>query len=141
MKNASILFAATLALFLGFNISLNAQKTTTWKGGAPGRAQDWNCPKNWSDGRVPDTFSDVVIPDVSTTSFAAPIIKNGAFEVNSLRLLANATLRVERSGQLAVLNDFDDNMDTRGLQIKGSIVLPGEVLQDSVAQLQGDRKQ
>ncbi|MBL7776204.1 MAG: hypothetical protein JNK89_09390 [Saprospiraceae bacterium] len=139
MKNASCFFAATLALFFGLNLSLQAQKTATWKGGAPGRAHDWNCPKNWSDGRVPDAFSDVVIPDVSTTSFAAPVIQKGEVEVNSLRLLANATLTVEQDGQLVVLNLYDDSLDTRGLQIKGSLVLPEEGSKGQFAQVQAEK--
>ena len=90
------------ALFLLLNTSVFSQITTTWKGGAPGLENDWNCPKNWSTYAVPDAFSNVIIPDVSTTSLAAPIIKDGKVEINTLFLDTNAALTLEEGAQLVI---------------------------------------
>ena len=107
MKNASFFFAATLILFFGFQISLNAQKTATWKGGFPGKTTEWTCAANWKEGSVPDVFSDVVIPDVSTAGGFQPVIRYVAIGVNSLTLLPGAQLRIEASGSLEVFESFE----------------------------------
>ncbi|MBP9120305.1 MAG: hypothetical protein KBF59_05525 [Ignavibacterium sp.] len=70
-------------LFIFISIELNAQKLTEWRGGAPGRERDWNCSKNWSTGRVPDEFSDVIIPDCSGRGGFYPVVKD-VVEVNSI---------------------------------------------------------
>ncbi|MBK9014077.1 MAG: hypothetical protein IPM82_08280 [Saprospiraceae bacterium] len=85
----------------------------------PGMENDWNCPKNWSTYSVPNAFSNVFIPDVSTTTLAAPVIKNGRMEVNSLFLETNAFLTVEESAQLVVFEQsgsyFQDNLHLKGM--------------------------
>ncbi|MCY7328964.1 MAG: hypothetical protein LH618_10475 [Saprospiraceae bacterium] len=80
MKNA-LLFATTLALLFIAQTTVHAQKTATWKGGAPGRSTDWMCAANWREGRLPNEFSAVIIPDVSTGSQAYPVIRSGEVEV------------------------------------------------------------
>lgn len=112
MKNLHFPNHFLAVLVLVFSLSTNlfsqqrpidsSQRTTTWKGGAPGMENDWNCPKNWSNYRVPDKFDNVIIPDVSTTTLAPPVIKNGRVEVNSLYLDTNANLIVHESAQLVV---------------------------------------
>ena len=96
----SPLFLLLLCCTTGFS-----QITTTWKGGAPGLENDWNCPRNWSNYAVPDAFSNVIIPDVSTTSLAAPLLKTGKVEVNTLFLESNAKFTVEEGAQLVVLQE------------------------------------
>jgi hypothetical protein len=96
MKNffffaAIILFSQTVLL---------AQKSTTWKGGTPGKPNDWNCASNWSDGRVPNEFSDVTIPNLSSESY--PVIKKNVEEINALFLMSATSLRVEKKGALTV---------------------------------------
>lgn len=103
MKNASFFFAATITLLLGFQVSLSAQKTATWKGGQAGKATDWNCAANWKEGRVPDEFSNVVVPDVSTSTFSFPIIEKGEVEVWSLQCLPGAHLTVSNKARLIIL--------------------------------------
>ncbi len=98
-----------------------AQNQVTWKGGTPGTPQEWNCPKNWSNYKVPDAFSDVIIPDISTTSLANPIIQNGMFEVNSIMLLSNATLTVEADAHLVVYNILNGFGKETGLILRGTI--------------------
>lgn len=81
-----------------------SQNANTWKGGTPGLENDWNCAKNWSAYRVPDAFTDVIIPDVSTTTQSPPVIQSGQLEVNSLFLETNAKLTIEKSAQLVVFD-------------------------------------
>lgn len=102
MKNASFLSAAILILFFGFQVSLHAQKATTWKGGTPGRGTDWTCAANWKEGRVPNEFSDVLIPDVSSTTGFLPVIRTEVASVNSLTILSGGHLRIEMAGRLEV---------------------------------------
>ncbi|MCO6462075.1 MAG: hypothetical protein J5I59_11780 [Saprospiraceae bacterium] len=64
---------------------VRGQKITEWRGGTPGRERDWNCSKNWSHGKVPDEFSDVIISDCSSRGNFYPVIK-GVIEYNSVRI-------------------------------------------------------
>ena len=132
MKNSILSIAATLTLILGFGTSLSAQTIITWKGGAPGQEQNWNCPKNWSSYRVPDSFTDVVIPDVSTTSLAAPIISTGVFEVNSILLQSNANMTIEKGAQLVVYNAENCFFNEQSLHLKGSLLILDEPTEASV---------
>jgi hypothetical protein len=88
MKHSS----AIIALFSLISLSAQAQITATWKGGTPGKTTDWNCPTNWEEGRVPNAFSKVVIPDVSTSTFSYPVLKEGTVEIASLQCASNARL-------------------------------------------------
>jgi hypothetical protein len=123
MKSTIQTIATALSLLFCFANAATAQNKVTWKGGAPGQETNWNCPKNWSNYRVPDEFSDVVIPDVSTTSLAAPVIKSGSFEVNSIQLLSNASLTIGQDAQLVVHNTENGFAQEGGLQLKGSLLL------------------
>ena len=97
-----------LALFL-MTICLNAfsQKAIIWKGGTPGMKNEWNCPQNWNTSSVPDEFSDVIIPDVSTSSFALPVLHSGKIEVNSLFIRDNGSLTITRDAALIVLGNAE----------------------------------
>lgn len=79
-----------------------AQRAITWKGGTPGMKNDWFCPQNWSTSSVPDEFSDVIIPDVSTSTFATPVIKSGDVEINSLEIHSNAILTIDKAASVVV---------------------------------------
>ncbi len=103
MKKASLLFAPAMILLLGFQISLTAQKTATWKGGAPGRNTAWNCAANWKEGRVPNEFSNVVIPDVSTTTFCYPVIEEGEVEILSLLCTPPAKVTLGKNASLIII--------------------------------------
>jgi len=99
MKNVRILFVSFFALLL-CSASLCAQKTATWKGGTPGRPAEWNCPTNWKEGRVPDEFSRVIIPDASTSTFHNPVLNEGEVEVWSLQILSGAMLCIGKNASL-----------------------------------------
>lgn len=62
MKNILIIVGLVLA-----SITSQSQTLCVWKGGAPGREKDWNCTRNWVNGKVPTLQSDVFIPDLPTT--------------------------------------------------------------------------
>lgn len=79
MKNLILITLFTIGTYCA-----QGQKSTTWRGGTPGHEKEWNCNKNWSSGKVPDTFSDVVIPDCSSIGNFYPIIKF-PIEYNSIR--------------------------------------------------------
>ncbi len=123
MKNSMLTIAAAFCLLFCFANTATAQTKVTWKGGTPGQENNWNCPKNWSNHRVPNEFSDVVIPDVSTTTLAAPVIKGGHFEVNSIQFLSNAALTIERDAQLVVYTTENGFAKEGGLHLKGSLLL------------------
>jgi hypothetical protein len=96
MKNA-LVFTALL-----FSLSLHAQKIATWKGGAPGHTTDWNYPANWEENRVPNEFSQVIIPDVSSSTFSNPVLDGEAVEIWSLQIFSGASLRIGKSARLIV---------------------------------------
>ena len=68
---------------------------------------DWYCPQNWNTSSVPDEFSDVIIPDVSSSSFAPPILHYGKIEVNSLFIGDNGSLTISRDASLIVLGNAE----------------------------------
>ena len=123
MRKAILFLAATVAFFFAIPISAQAQKPATWKGGTPGKVSDWNCAANWQEGRVPNEFSDVLIPDVSTGSNAFPVISCRVESVNTLTLLSGARLDIARTGSLEV----SFALKTYGvckLQNHGTLVVP-----------------
>lgn len=108
-------------LFAMGTVSGFAQRTITWKGGTPGMTCDWFCPQNWSSASLPDEFSDVIIPDVSSSTFAQPYIKDGDIEIHSLRLLSNASLTIVDEASLTVISYIEghtlDNVKGNGVLI------------------------
>ena len=94
-------------------LSANAQKTATWKGGTPGRNTEWNCAANWKEGRVPDEFSNVVIPDVSTNTFSYPVIYAGIVEINSLDCAPAARLTTLSPARIIILEGSLANKPVR----------------------------
>jgi hypothetical protein len=126
MKNTMLYVAAALAFVLACPQILDAQKTNTWKGGTPGRAADWYCSTNWSNGAVPNEFSNVVVPDVSTTTQAPPVLKAGRVEINALVLESGAHLTVGTSAQLTIF-DYVEGVSTASMCRDGKVHFPGEL--------------
>ncbi len=106
-------------------VQLFSQKTATWKGGTPGMEQEWNCPKNWSGGAIPNEFSNVFIPDVTTTTCSPPVIQSGQVEVNALFLESNATLTIGPAAEL-IIYETAEGVDHNTLNVKGKVLLPGK---------------
>ncbi len=95
---------AIIALFFLVNLSAEAQRIATWKGGQTGRPRDWNCPTNWKEGRVPNEFSNVFIPDVSTSTFCYPLIDKGLVEVANIEYAPQARVDVRGNARFIVLD-------------------------------------
>jgi hypothetical protein len=98
-------FIALIALFSLISLNIKAQKTTIWKGGTPGKPTEWYCPTNWKEGRLPDEFSHVIIPDVSTSTFSYPRIKNATIVVASVQCMPGAKLELGRNAWLVELDN------------------------------------
>jgi hypothetical protein len=112
-------FFSAIAFFL-LSSALFSQRTNHWKGGTPGQESNWNCPRNWSLGKVPDAFDRVVIPDVSTAARQFPVIKSEVEPVLSLRVEGHAQLTLTSFGVLQIeTNDVD------GLHVYGKILNEG----------------
>ncbi len=95
-------FSIVITLVLSFSFSLSAQTTTTWQGGKPGRSTDWNCPSNWSGGRVPDEFTQVIIP---TGKQFYPIIKSASTSIDALLMESGSTLAIREGARLTILGE------------------------------------
>lgn len=117
--SASLISAA---LLLTVFAPVFSQKNNTWKGGTPGHEQDWNCPKNWSAYTVPDDFTNVFIPDVTSASLFPPAIKSGQLEVNALVLASKASLTIEQGAQLTVFA-FSEGLVAERLKCYGTLLL------------------
>lgn len=84
------------------NFTLPAQTTATWKGGKPGSATDWNCSANWSEGRVPDEFTQVVIP---TGKMFYPVIQNVSTVIDALMIEHGGTITIKEGAVLVILGE------------------------------------
>lgn len=106
--------------------SLMAQNTVTWIGGTPGNETSWDEPKNWSNHHVPNEFSNVYIPDVSTSTFSNPTIKNGVIELNSLQIVSTAKLTINKMAKL-IVHGSAEGVFAANVDIKGSFIVWDEV--------------
>lgn len=106
--------------------SLMAQNTVTWIGGTPGNETSWDEPKNWSNHHVPNEFSNVYIPDVSTSTFSNPTIKNGVIELNSLQIVSTAKLTINKMAKL-IVHGSAEGVFAANVNIKGSFIVWDEV--------------
>ena len=113
-------------LLLTFCTTVFSQNINTWKGGTPGMEHEWNCPKNWSNYNVPDGFTDVIIPDVSSTSLAMPVIQKGIGEVNSISIASNSMLTIRKDAQLIVHCKMD-GFAMENITLEGTMLVPEEV--------------
>jgi hypothetical protein len=89
MKSILILLL-TLSTINGF-----CQITSIWKGNTPGHKMEWDFASNWSNNRIPDEFTDVMIPVDITLGNNYPVISNGSVEVNSLTVSSGAHIQVD----------------------------------------------
>ncbi len=104
---------------------ITAQNTTIWVGGTPGKETKWDEAKNWSNHRVPDEFSNVIILDVSTTTFSYPEIISGNIELNSLTIESNATISIHQNARLVVFDNIE-GVAINDLKSQGRILVLNE---------------
>lgn len=90
----------SIILTLSFSFSLSAQISATWQGGKPGRATDWNCPANWSEDRVPDEFTQVIIPSGANYY---PVIQYTPAPIDALLMESGTTLTIQDGANLTIL--------------------------------------
>ncbi|MEQ1745956.1 MAG: hypothetical protein ABMA02_11045 [Saprospiraceae bacterium] len=126
MKSRLFVFALFSALIISNVPSLIAQRVVFWKGGAPGMESNWNCPKNWSNNRVPDAFANVVIPDVSSRSRTYPVIDRVGAEVGSLSLESGSALLILNSGSLEIHENVE-RIGSAKLDARGKLILKEEL--------------
>jgi hypothetical protein len=124
-SNHIILRLLTILLLL-VTVSGYSQKAITWKGGFPGKKNDWFCAQNWSTSSVPDEFSNVIIPDVTTSTFAPPMILSGKVEINSLNMLDNASLTLTK-GAILIVNDIMEGVTASKLKGEGKVIREAEL--------------
>ena len=105
--------AFSTALILSVAVSASAQISNTWNGGTPGHETDWSYFKNWSLGKTPDVFDNVVIPDVSSTTRCYPVIATGEVEVLSLEIQTGASLTLKKSA-FVLTETFVNNGTCKG---------------------------
>jgi len=91
------------ALLFTLSTTALAQKVAIWKCGTPGKPAEWNCATNWKEGQLPNEFSQVIIHDVSTSTFNNPVLASGAVEVWSIQIHSGASLRIGKNARLIAL--------------------------------------
>lgn len=102
MKNLTLPIATILTLVISLSSSLSAQTTATWVGGKPGRPADWNCAANWSEGKTPDEFAQVIIP-AGAQYF--PVIQNEVAPIDALLVESGCTLTLQNGAVLTILGE------------------------------------
>ena len=120
-----------IALFTMISTITIAQNTVTWKGGTPGKETSWNEAKNWSNNKVPNEFSNVIISDISTSTFSTPIIKEGTIELNSIMIESSAQLTVETSAKL-IIYGYAEGLMKDNLQLSGSLIVLDEYAENEL---------
>lgn len=99
-----------------------AQQSVTWKGGTPGNETSWNEARNWSNNKVPNEFSDVMINDVSTSTFSSPVIKEGTIELNSIRIASNGQLTVESTAKV-IIYGYTEGIIKENINLEGTLMV------------------
>ena len=89
----------------------NSDPYLTWTGSS---SETWNTASNWHSGSVPGTYSHVSIPSgvVSSPSLS------GSASVYNLYVENNATLKINKDGQLTVNNGLFNRAGSAGLLIR-----------------------
>jgi hypothetical protein len=85
-----LILLLTLTSISGF-----CQITSVWKGKTPGHEAEWSFVSKWGNNRVPDEFTDVVIPADITLGNNYPVIRAENVEINSLCIRSGAQIRIE----------------------------------------------
>ena len=99
-----------------------AQITAIWRGNTPGHENKWECPSNWSNNRVPDEFTDVIIQVDISNDFHYPVFNMSETEINSLRIWPGACLYL-KSGNLFILDAERNYFNRSQIVGKGKPVL------------------
>lgn len=105
---------------LTFSTSLIvAQNTVTWIGGTPGNETSWDEPRNWSDNKIPNENSIVIIKYANSGHNAQPVITEKV-EVASIEVQANAQLTIKKDAELIIDGSFTYS---EGISVYGGEVI------------------
>ncbi len=77
-----------------------AQKRNVWKGGFAGQATEWNCPRNWSLGTVPDETCVAVIERDYRSTPKYPVVSSEVGSIQYLELHRGAKLELADNRRL-----------------------------------------
>jgi hypothetical protein len=122
-------------LFVLTTISLNAQFESNWRhvgasgfenvwlGGTPGQETNWDNPRNWSENRVPDEDSWVIVQNLNTGHHAFPII-NSEVIISGIEVHAGASLKVAAAGELIIDGEYANNY---GILNYGDVINEGRI--------------
>ncbi len=96
-------FLTSLLTLTCLFLASSVMAQNTWKGGIPGAETDWNNPRNWSEGRLPDWSDDlVIIPNVRSQSGYFPIVKTPVPDIACLSIEGGAKITILSSGHLTI---------------------------------------
>lgn len=113
---------------------LIGQKAVTWIGGTPGKECQWNEPKNWSDHKVPNEFSNVIIGTKGNGSRYYPEIKSGVIELNALDITSNAKLKINDSAKL-IIYDSANGLFAANINTGGTIIVMGDTFENKAKEI------
>jgi hypothetical protein len=100
-----------------------SQVSAYWKGGKPGCPNEWNCPANWSNHRVPDAFTNVYILANENLPCYYPVIHESGCEANSLYIQPNAYLSFEKNGTLRIWEPSSSHFEAAQIMLKHGLKL------------------
>lgn len=80
---------------------LFSQSTAEWIGGTPGAESEWYVPANWSNQRVPDEDTRVIIRGSHSGHEAMPVVWQEV-EVLQIDIYNDASLTVMESGSIII---------------------------------------
>lgn len=95
MKNVFVMLIMLIA-----NLAFS-QQVVYWKGGTPGQENNWHEAKNWSNNKIPDEFSHVIISPKNADQCPQPII-NDFVEVNRIDIYSRANLTINNTGEIYI---------------------------------------
>jgi hypothetical protein len=93
-------------------------------------SSDWQTAANWTQGQVPASTNDVVIPDGCPNY---PVIDDGATtaECNDMRIEANSNVRIAVNGQMTVNGSLVNNNGTAGIIVQSDATGTGSLIMNS----------
>lgn len=111
-----------ILLLITASFQASSQVTSKWRGNTPGHEHDWNYASNWSNNRVPDEFTDVIIALDIALSYSYPVIHSGSIEINSLHVWPGAILTIV-DGEINILEAERSNYHRHQILGKGKVRL------------------
>lgn len=117
------LFAATMMFALQLNAQTSISLTHTWLGTVEGDEQNWDNPRNWSQGMVPSDIDVVVIPLLRRKDGAKYPVIDTEVQVGSLQVHPRAGVMIVSTGTMVINASLDACEFTRkSVENHGSIL-------------------